>query len=756
MKKAILLFAFAAFSLIGKINAQSFFQIDSIQLVELYFHQSNWDYLLDTAKQGTEETYLIADSVRVNGTVFDSVGVKYKGNSSYNANNAKNPMHIELNTIHKKADYKGNADIKLGNGFADPSFVREPLSYEITRKYMDAPRSNFARVFINGVYYGLYSNSESINSDFLDELNWPDDNTVVKCNPKNAGPGGSTSNLGWLTADSTKYFNNYEIKSTYGWKELVQFIDTLNNKPAAIEQITDIDKDLWMHALNNVMINGDSYTGSFSQNYYLYKDGNQRFAPVMWDFNMSFGSFPLGGNGPGGVSLTVMQQLTPLYQETATNRPLISKLLATPMWKRMYMAHLRTITEENFVSKEYETRAMAMQSTISAAVAADTKKFYTTTQFTNSLDQTATGGFGNGVVGIRQLMGGRVTFLQSNAEYKKVPPALETPVVSNANPALGSTVTVTAVAPGASFVRLGFRAKHPLKFTYVEMKDDGQHGDGAAADGNFGAEMPVDGSLNEYFVYAENADAGIFSPRRAEYEFHELAAQAPQLLPGDVVINEFMATNSSTIKDPSGSFSDWVELYNNSSQPRDLSGVFLSDDWAKPKKWAVPTNTVIAPHSFVLIWANGGNTSAGLNAGFKLSGAGEQLALTTADGSVRLDSIEFTQQSADVSWGRCPNGTGGFAAQSFATPGTVNCVVSTDEPAGEKGKLALSPNPAFDFVAIRTGLERPVGVRVFNAVGQVVFQKTNLFDGERLEIGGWPIGLYFIKTEVGAAVFLKE
>lgn len=84
MKKICLAIAFlVALHCTNKMSAQSFFQIDSVQKIELFFHQTNWDYLLDTAKQGTEETYLIADSVRVNGIVFDSVGVKYKGNSSY-------------------------------------------------------------------------------------------------------------------------------------------------------------------------------------------------------------------------------------------------------------------------------------------------------------------------------------------------------------------------------------------------------------------------------------------------------------------------------------------------------------------------------------------------------------------------------------------------------------------------------------------------------------------------------------------------
>lgn len=83
MKKMLLLF-FVHSSLVS--FAQTFYDKQTVQTVEVYFSQANWDALLDNLAQTTED-YLLADSVRINVTVFDSVGVKYKGNSSYNANN---------------------------------------------------------------------------------------------------------------------------------------------------------------------------------------------------------------------------------------------------------------------------------------------------------------------------------------------------------------------------------------------------------------------------------------------------------------------------------------------------------------------------------------------------------------------------------------------------------------------------------------------------------------------------------------------
>jgi spore coat protein CotH len=65
--------------------AQSFYDINTIQKIEITFKQSNWDYMLDTAKAGSDG-YIMAQSVLVNGTKYDSVGVKYKGNSTYSRN----------------------------------------------------------------------------------------------------------------------------------------------------------------------------------------------------------------------------------------------------------------------------------------------------------------------------------------------------------------------------------------------------------------------------------------------------------------------------------------------------------------------------------------------------------------------------------------------------------------------------------------------------------------------------------------------
>ncbi len=202
MKKMLLIFGLILTS-VGSLQAQDLYDRATVQTIEIFFSQSNWDALMDNLASTTED-YLVADSVRINGVSFDSVGVKYKGNSSYNANNNKNPLHINLDYVKGSQDYQGYTDLKLQNGYSDPSMIREVLSYAILEQYMDCPKANFANVYINGTLRGLYSSAESISDNFNGDHYYSTDGSFFKCNPiGGAGPGASVSpDLKYINADT--------------------------------------------------------------------------------------------------------------------------------------------------------------------------------------------------------------------------------------------------------------------------------------------------------------------------------------------------------------------------------------------------------------------------------------------------------------------------------------------------------------------------------------------------------------------------
>ena len=122
-----------------------------------------------------------------------------------------------------------------------------------------------------------------------------------------------------------------------------------------------------------------------------------------------------------------------------------------------------------------------------------------------------------------------------------------------------------------------------------------------------------------------------------------------------MVINEVMASNTSTLADPQGEFDDWIELRNVTDQEVNLAGRYLSDEPNNPRKWAFPAGTTIPADGYLLVWADeDGSATPGLHASFKLSATGEEIFLTDTDANFNaiLDSTSFGPQTTDRSYAR--------------------------------------------------------------------------------------------------------
>ncbi len=712
------------------LKSQSFYDIGTIQEIKIVFSQSNWDYLLDTAKAG-DESYLMAQTVTINGTVFDSVGVKYKGNSTYKANQTKNPWHIELDT-YKPQDYQGFKDIKLSNVAKDPSFLREVLTYEVARKYMVAPRSNYAVVYVNGSQIGLYSNSEAISKTFIKLHLSSNTETFIKCNPPaGAGPGTTDyPNLVYEGTDSVDYYAGYELKSDHGWDDLIAFTDTLKNHVAAIEEFLNVDQTLWMHAFNNGLVNLDSYSGGFAQNYYLYRMENGQFYPVVWDMNESFGQFSMTGS-INLTNTTSKAQMTHLLHSNDASWPLIQKLLSVPMYKRMYLAHLKTIITENFTSNSgvnaslFYNRAQALYSLIDNAVSLDPNKLTTYAQFQSNITNDVTSGGGGGPggggpgggssPGLKNLMDARATYLLGLSDLSATQPTISN-VIANVPGALPASGFITANVTNATAVYVHVRDSIDGRYIRNEMYDDGQHGDGAANDGVFGASIYLQSVQKQFYIYADAATIGRFSPERAGFEYHTVGFQTPTT---GLVINEFMASNDGTIADSNGDYHDWIELYNASNSPINLGDYALSDDLSNPTKFELP-NTVLASGDFVLFWASSSAQNDPYHAPFKLSKSGEEVALffDPTGAADTVDYISYSAQTTDVSFGRSYDASPNWITFTTATPDASNGMLDLEEQHGPG--LTIFPNPHSGNFTLDNTWPTAMTVRCYSMQGRLV------------------------------------
>ncbi|MBM3404922.1 MAG: T9SS type A sorting domain-containing protein [Bacteroidetes bacterium] len=648
MKHRIIIWFFVAIlALPGK--GQDFYDINTIQTIEIYFTQSNWDFILDSLVAAGDEGRLLGNAV-INGQQFDSVGVRYKGNSSYKPNQIKNPLNIKLDYVIEGQTLDGYGTIKLSNQFKDPSFVRETMGYEIARKYMPASKSNYANVLINGQHLGLYTNNQDVDKFFLTTHIGSGENTRIKGEMQGAGP--VIGVWQYWGADSTQYFNSYQVESDFGWNKLVGFLDTLNNFNQQVEEVLYLDRHLWMLAYDNLLVNLDSPI-NMPQNYYIFTDDAGRFNPIVWDLNETFGGFNMIAAGPP-LNIFQMQHLDPYFNVPNPNYPILNKILNDPKRRKMYIAHMKTMMEENFSNDWYLSRALEIQSIIDTDVQADPNKFYTYTDFINNVYTQVGGGPPPNMLipGLVQLMDVRTDFLASGSIFLAQGPAIDTVTYLPSLVSPNTEVWFNATVTNADIVFLGHRTAFGFPFEKVQMFDDGNHHDGAAGDHVYGAMLIAGLTDIQYYIYAENVDAASFLPHRAEFEY--FTVDVTQTL----VINEFMADNTSTMPDQNGEYDDWIELYNNTSGFIDLSGFHLSDDPSDPGKWTFP-DTVIAPQGYLIVWADNDVTQAGLHANFKLSATGESILLSDIQEGT-LDFITYGPQKTDTTTGRYPNGTGDF------------------------------------------------------------------------------------------------
>jgi hypothetical protein len=118
-------------------------------------------------------------------------------------------------------------------------------------------------------------------------------------------------------------------------------------------------------------------------------------------------------------------------------------------------------------------------------------------------------------------------------------------------------------------------------------------------------------------------------------------------LQGYLFINEVFADGTET--------EDWIELYNLTTGPVDLSGFYLGDDPDDPCQWSFPGGTIIMGNNFLAVDAN--NEDTGLQTNFSL-GPGEAVILTTPGGTTTIDMIDYDEihMPINCSYGRYIDG----------------------------------------------------------------------------------------------------
>ncbi|MBK8100122.1 MAG: CotH kinase family protein [Planctomycetes bacterium] len=690
--------------------AQDFYDPDTVRSVNLQFAQANYWTLL--TNNYAPEINIAAD-MTIDGVTYPNVGVRFRGNTSYTmlpSTATKRSFNVELDWMVLGQDFQGYDHLNFNNGYHDPTFLREFLSYMVMRRHGIAPKCNFIKLYLNNQYWGIYINVQQPNKDMMKEWFRSNDGNRYRCFPTSGGFSNGRCCFTWLGTTLATYLSAYQAKQGDG-TDLMNMCNVLNNTPTASMQallpaIFSVDSFYRYAAVMNVLTNTDSYLQS-GKDHYLYHD----------EVHGDFSTFPFDLN----EALAGSSTLDPWYQTTVTTRPAFTKTLQFPDWRQRYKAHVRNVVENTVNSTWLVPKAQQYHAMIAADVAADTRKLYSTANFTANMTSTVTvtvGSFPQTIPGLIPLITGRETFLRNHIDL-----SAPRTVLSNLNhaparptPTQAITFQVTASSHAAN-VKLFWRRVGAFQST--AMFDDGAHGDVGAGDGIWGVILPGQpaGSFIDYYAEATTATGlATYEPFTAELERNcpHIQIDWPQQ-PGVIRINEVLAQNINGIVDELGQHEDWLELYNDSNAAVDISGMWLSDNLSQ-LKYQVPAGTVIPAFGTRKYWADEDGTQGATHVNFKLSSSGEAVVLYNAAGTHIVDVIEFGRQDPDVAIGRVVDGSSGWVTLPAPTPDTANRLAACGTRVYESltrsqhgSDLALSGSPQIGTTPVLQLTSGPIG-----------------------------------------------
>ena len=413
MKKYILIMVLAlGQTAFGQSNGTDVFDESYVHEIKLTFNQVDfWDslefYYSDFLDNGAPKRYMLA-SAEIDGNMIDSVGVRQKGfYSNWGSDGLKEPLKINFKTYSNDQRYDGLKKINLQNGFKDPTMMRDAVAYKIMRDAgIPAPRTSFAKVYLNNTYWGLYIIVEQVDSRFL--KNWYDDNdgNLFKCM--------DNTSLDWQGASPTAYQDEFELKTNEpanDWSGFIDLVDKINNENEFADSISsrlNILGYLKVLAADVLMYNWDSYY-EHGRNFYVYEDSASKiFQWIPWDYNLAFSDQPTdivitygGSPFPGGSGA----------------KPLVVNVMDNDVLRSHYFNELCLLLDDVFNLDHLEGYIDAQKALIQTPYDDDPNKFYTMANFNAGFNSDVQiqdqFGFNETIKGLKPFISGRYQTVQN-------------------------------------------------------------------------------------------------------------------------------------------------------------------------------------------------------------------------------------------------------------------------------------------------------------------------------------------------------
>ncbi|MFH1213729.1 MAG: CotH kinase family protein, partial [Candidatus Neomarinimicrobiota bacterium] len=447
-----------------------------------------------------------------------------------------------------------------------------------------------------------------------------------------------------------------------------------------------------------------------------------------------------------------------IYCWGSGDRPLTDRILANQQFKNLYTYIIRTFVTEYFNETSTFPRIDSLKAMISSAAADDYYRTldygYTVADFNNSYT-TALGAHVK--YGLKPYINSRRASILNQAEMINVAPFFVSLPIISFNSSGQATISVD-IFDEKRPVEVFLHYQAGVQFVDVNLENISERSDGPFTIYRYCTTLPyrqAGEELRFYFSAADDASQTGKFPFAAPDNL--LSLTFPDTLPR-LFINEILASNSTTNTDEFGEYDDWMEIYCDSGSI-DLAGFFLTDNFSQPDKWAFP-DTVISAGPHLLIWADDQAEQGAWHASFKLDKSGEFLAIfrKTDTTFVLIDSLTFGLQTANISFGRIPDGgdNRSFMPPSPGSANSLNAIWKNSSLPTDFTVYQNYPNPFNGQTKIRYYLPQSavVQIAVLDLIGRIVldFTPQNQSAGKHIfalsleEIGS---GIYFVRVNAG-------
>ena len=361
------------------------FDTDDIISINIKMDEDDWNDMLENA---LSEEYYQCDVV-VNGKTFYNVGIRPKGNTSLSSiaddpDTNRYSFKLEFDYYVEGQTCYGLDKLILNNNYADATNMKEALVYDMFQSLgADASLYNYAKISVNGEYWGVYLALEAVEDSFLMRNYGAEDGELYK--PEGSMGGGSGNggaDLNYSDDDLDSYSTIWDGEVTDSGKaDHKRVVTALQNISDGndLETYMDVDNILRYMAVHIFSVNDDSLSGSMAHNYYLY-ESNGQLNIIPWDYNLAFGGMSMG-SGPGGSNSGASSVINNAIDDSWSSTNFMDGLLEDEAYSSQYHAYLQQLVTDYVEGGGFDAFYERVRSQIDSLVDSDPTAFYSYSEY---------------------------------------------------------------------------------------------------------------------------------------------------------------------------------------------------------------------------------------------------------------------------------------------------------------------------------------------------------------------------------------